>query len=70
MEKKYYPPLSPLPLSKKIEIPPKILCPNPQQSFSLFQLFISVIYQQSNDLHLWPVTCEVYSVVARFHVSP
>ena len=39
-------------------------------SFSLFQLYISVIYQQSNDLHLWPVTCDVYSVPAKFHVSP
>ena len=38
-------------------------------SFSLFQLYISVIYQQSNDLHLWPVTCDVYSVPAKFHVS-
>ena len=28
------------------------------------------IYQQSNDLHLWPVTFDVYSVPAKFHVSP
>ena len=28
---------------------------------SLHEL-ISVIYQQSNDLHLWPVTCDMYSV--------
>ena len=28
------------------------------------------IDQQSNDLHLWPVTFDVYSVPAKFHVSP
>ena len=32
------------------------------------KLLISVIYQQSNDLHLWPVTCDVCtcSVPAKF----
>ena len=28
------------------------------------------IYQQSNDLHLWPVTFDVYAVPPKFHVSP
>ena len=38
--------------------------------YSLFQLLISVIYQQSNDLHLWPVTCDVFSLpAAKLHVS-
>ena len=45
---------------------------NPKESFRLFQLFISVIYQQSNDLYLWPVTYDVNFIrlPAKFHVSP
>ena len=37
--------------------------------YSLCQLFISVIYQQSNDLHLWPVTCDVYSFNTSCQIS-
>ena len=37
--------------------------------YSLCQLFISVIYQQSNDLHLWSVTCDAYSFNTSCQIS-
>ena len=45
---------------------------NPKESFRLFQLFISVIYQQSNDLYLRPMTCDrnFIRLPAKFHLSP
>ena len=67
-EKILTPPLSPLPLSKKFKIPPKNPLPLPPNRvlayFSyLFQLFIN------RAMHLWPVTCDVYSVPAKFNVN-
>ena len=53
-EKNTNPPVSPLPLSKKFEIPPKNPRPLPPNRVLAYfsYLFQLVIYQQSNDLHL------------------